>query len=259
LINLKTLRLEKNDNVLTVWLNREDKANAINLEMLKELITLADWLREQSEIKFVVFTNGGKTFSAGFDLNQFSEFMEKDQKSPQHSRLVQISGQEMMRKIENIEQVTISAIRGSAYGGGVCLIMATDFRLMTDNSVLNLPETNVGIFLGWGGTSRLVNAVGAVKAKEMIMMCEDVTAEECHKLGLINKVVSSENIDCEVKQIIEKIHSKGQLSIRLAKKTVNSSIAHNVGDILVSEPELFERVTISNETQQLINSFKQNS
>ncbi|MEC5424806.1 enoyl-CoA hydratase/isomerase family protein [Virgibacillus sp. C22-A2] len=254
-MNFETIHLEKKNDVLWVWLNRENKVSTINLKMMKELIGLADWLREESEIKFVVFTNKGKLFSAGFDLYNFNEEIENKDEAPQFIRSMSIIGQELMRKLENLEQISIAALRGSAYGGGVAIAMTTDFRLMADGTVFNLPETNVGLFLNWGCTPRLVKAVGALKAKEIIMLCEDITSDECSHLGLVNKVVSTEKLDNEVDQLIEKIRGKGYYSIRMTKKLVNASIMANVGDVFINEPELAERVITSGETKEKVDKF----
>lgn len=251
----KTITLKQNHDVLKVTFNRVSKANAVNLEMIKELIQLADFLREESTIKFVVFTNSGKVFSAGADLVELNNVLENDVSSSENTRKMQLLGQEMMRKLENIEQITISAICGSAYGAGVAIAMTTDFRLMVDSAVLNLPETNVGVFLTWGCTPRLVKTIGAVKAKELIMLCEDISAEECLKIGLINQFVSRENMDEEVNRIIQKIRNKGSLSIRLTKKLVNAAIAVNFGDIFINETELVERVFVSGEPKEKIQEF----
>lgn len=251
----QTLNLQREEDVLTVTLNRENRANAVNLTMIKELIQLADWLREEREIKFVIFTNRGRLFSAGADLVELNEDIEDPARGSDYFRRMQSVGQEMMNKLERMEQITISALRGSAYGAGVAIMMTTDYRIMAESAVLNLPETNVGIFLTWGCTPRLVKAVGAVRAKELIMFCEDVSAEECKEIGFINKVVTADEMDDAVNQVIGKLRSKGNQSIRLSKKLVNASVAVNFGDIMITEPELVEKVVASGETEGKIQEF----
>lgn len=251
----QTLDLKQVNDVLEVTINRKGGANAVNLAMIKELIHLADWLREADEIKYVIFTNSGRFFSVGADLVEVAQDFNQAEVQPEGVRRMQILGQEMMRKLETLEQITFAAIQGSAYGAGVAIAMTTDFRYMTESSVLNLPETNVGLFLTWGCTPRLVKSIGAVKAKELIMLCEDVPAEECLQLGLINKVVPQETMMKEVHQTIEKLRRKGPLSIRLTKKLVNASVAPNIGDIFINEMELVERVAVSGEPAARMNDF----
>lgn len=256
MLKLTTLDLKMNEDVLTVTLDREEKHNAFNLQMIKDLISLADWLRENTEIKFVVFKSKGKFFSVGADLFELENNFNNESDSSGLLRRMQIMGQEMVRKLETLEQITISAVHGSAYGAGVVLPLTTDFRYMTESSVFNIPETNVGVFLTWGCTPRLVKAVGAVKAKEIIMLCEDIPAKECLEIGLINKIFASEEeMNSEIQNVIEKIRNKGQLSIRITKKLVNASVAPNFGDIFISEPELVERVASSGETEEKIRQF----
>lgn len=248
----ETLLVEQKEDVLYVYLNRPDRANAVNLKMMKELISLADQLNEKSDVRFVVFSNKGAIFSAGYDLYELNSFIEGDSQKP---NLMQKLGHELMRKLEQLDQITIAAMRGSAYGGGFAIAMTTDYRIMTEKSVLNLPETNVGLFLTWGCTPRLVKEVGATRAKEMIMLCEDYPANICHQLGIVNKVTTLELLDVEVGMYIRKIRKKGPLSIKLTKKLILAANAVNVGDVLVNEPELVDRVIASGETKRKIKSF----
>lgn len=251
----QTLDLKRENDVLEVILNHKNGANTVSITMLKELIQLADWLRDEKGINYVIFTNTGRFFSVGADLVELVNDFTQAEAQSENIRRMQIVGQEMMRKLESLEQITFAAIQGSAYGAGVAIAMTTDFRFMTESSVFNLPETNVGLFLTWGCTPRLVKSVGAVKAKELIMLCEDVSAEECLQLGLINKVVRKEEMKDVVFQTIEKLRRKGPLSIRLTKKLVNASVAPNFGDILINETELVERVAISGEPAAKMNEF----
>ncbi|NWQ41871.1 enoyl-CoA hydratase/isomerase family protein [Bacillus sp. EB106-08-02-XG196] len=251
----QTLDLKRENDVLEVILNHKNGANTVSITMLKELIQLADWLRDEKGINYVIFTNTGRFFSVGADLVELVNDFTQAEAQSENIRRMQIVGQEMMRKLESLEQITFAAIQGSAYGAGVAIAMTTDFRFMTESSVFNLPETNVGLFLTWGCTPRLVKSVGAVKAKELIMLCEDVSAEECLQLGLINKVVRKEEMKDVVYQTIEKLRRKGPLSIRLTKKLVNASVAPNFGDILINETELVERVAISGEPAAKMNEF----
>lgn len=256
--NYETLNLTQKEDTLVVKLHRPDKFNAVNSQMLKDLISLADWLRENNEIKYVIFTNEGKFFSVGADLFEVGEDLRNEEEAANDYRVLQIIGQEAIRKLENLEQITIAAIKGSAYGAGVAIATVTDFRYMVKDSVLNLPETNVGLFLTWGCTARLVNAVGALKAKELIMLCEDVTAEEALSAGLINEVCENSNsMDNEVDQLIEKLRGKGQHSIRLTKKLIHSSLSLNIGDIHLTEPELVGKVISVGETREKVEQFIQ--
>lgn len=253
--NYETLKLKKDNDVLTVTLDRGESANAVNTLMIRELIQLADWLREQPTVKFVVFTNEGKIFSAGADLYELYDDLPEVERSSDKLRSMQILGQEMMRKLESIEQVTIGALRGSAYGAGIAILMTTDFRVMQDTAILNLPETNVGIFLTWGCTPRLVKEVGALRAKELIMLCEDVTAEEAKAIGFINRVAAGDEVENEIQDYIGKIRSKGNQAIRMTKKLVQAANAVNFGDIMIGETELVEKVLVSGETREKMRGF----
>ncbi|REB08763.1 enoyl-CoA hydratase/isomerase family protein [Sporosarcina sp. BI001-red] len=251
----ETMELEQVEDVLTVTLNRKNNLNAMNLTMIKELIQLCDWLREERSVQYVVFTNQGRIFSAGADVFEMFEGMDDEDFKNEELRRMQLVGQEMIRKLESLEQITVAAINGSAYGGAVAIALTADFRLLTENSVLNLPETNIGLFLTWGCTPRLVKTVGALKAKEMIMLCEDISAEESVQWGLVNKVVAKEQLKQEVDSIIAKLRTKGSHSIRLTKKMINASAAPNFGEIVMTENELVEKVIVAGETKRKLEEF----
>lgn len=251
-LEFETLLVEQKEDVLYVELNRPRKANAVNLKMMEELITITDWLNEKKEVEFVVFSNKGTVFSAGYDLFELNNFIEEGSSK---TDLMQKLGHELMRKLEQLDQITVAAMHGSAYGGGFAIAMTTDYRIMTEQSVVSLPETNVGMFLTWGCTPRLVKEVGANKAKEMIMLCADYSASDCNQLGIINKVTTPEYLNNEVDAYIAKIRQRGSLSIKLTKKLILAAKAVNIGDILINEPTLVDYITATGETKRKINKF----
>ena len=248
------MRLEQGGDVLSVYIDREEKANTITIELIKEMISLADWLRESEEIKYVIFTNNGRFFSAGYNLYDLYKDV-KDVEDQHNLRLMQVLGQEMINKLENLEQVTFSAIRGSAYGGGVAIALTADFRIMADHTVLGLPETNIGMFLSWGCTPRLVRLVGATKAKELILFGGEITAEESCRLGIVNKVCPVNEVDSEVHQMISKLRTKGQQAISITKKLINASVSPNFGDILLTEPDLTKPIVYAGEITEKVEDF----
>lgn len=240
----ETLIVEKAEPVVTVTLNRPAKLNAISAQVLQDFSTLFDELRVDTETKFVIFTGAGRAFSVGLDLSEPAR-QESSKSAQAAGRLAQFQGHDFIRKLENLEQITIAAVNGYCLGAGLVLAMGCDFRIATSNASFGIPEANIGIFFTWGSTPRLVSLIGPTKAKEMIMTCDMIDAEEAFRIGLANRVVPAEQLMEATHELIDKIGSKAPLAIRITKKIVNAAAAPNFGDLYLCEPELVERVFLS--------------
>lgn len=232
--DFKTLSLEQAGDVLHVRLARSEKLNSVSTQMLKDLVALADCLTEATEIHYVIFGHEGKYFSAGADLGLVREMVE----NPDAMRLHQNIAHEMMKKLTNLEQITFAAIEGSAYGAGVAIAMTCDFRVMSDEAVLSLPETKRGMFLTYGSTPRLVQTVGLAKAKELIMFAEDVPAQQCKEAGVVQDVVAKGEVLATIMGKVEKLRTKDWRSVRIAKRVANASVPPEFGNMILTEPEL---------------------
>ncbi len=250
-----TLLLEENPPVLRVTLNRPERANAFNTEMIGELTDLFTRLRGETGIRYVVFTGRGNIFSSGVDLVEAYSELQAGDSPHEKGRLGQLECHEFMKKLENLEQVTFAALNGPVYGAGFALSMACDFRVLADHAVMCIPEAKVGIFFTWGCTPRLVSMVGSAKAKELIMLCSEVDAPEALRLGLVNRVVPAGELFAEVDRMIGAIEGMGRLAVRMTKKIANAAAAPNFGDLYICEPELLERVVLSGEPAEKIREF----
>lgn len=235
-----TLVLEKAPPLATLTLNRPDKLNALNEEMLQELGQLLAELRADTAVRFVIITGEGRAFSAGVDLSQRGGPAEKNGVRHDEARLEQLAVHDLIRSLENLEQVTIAAVNGYCLGGGLVLAMACDFIIAAQDAVFGVPEANVGIFFVWGASARLSRLVGPSRAKEMIMTCENVTAEQALAIGLACKVVPREQLMEAAQAMVDTIADKSPLAIRLTKKLVNAASAPGHGDVYLVEPELVE-------------------
>ena len=246
----ETLILEERPPILKVIFNRPEKLNCLNHQMIQDLIDLTGELRFNRDIKYVVFTGKGRVFSSGMDLADLTTYADT-----LVARGSQMLGHDLITKIENLEQVTFAAINGPVIGGALTLAMACDFRIMADQAKASVPETARGIFYTWGSTPRLVNLVGPAKAKEIVMLCEDISAEEAYRIGLVSRVVPTDQIFEVIDKMIARLEHYGTLATRLTKKIINSSAAVSFGNIMVFEPELVEHTVLSGEPQEKIMSF----
>ena len=248
----ETLTVSQAEEIITVALNRPE-LNLFNQQMVEELIHVWHSLRHSTTARFVILTAQGNHFSAGADLKEIGE----GELSAVDARRLQLAGHEMMRSLENVEQVTVAALRGIVCGAGMAAAQACDFRIMSEDSYFVVPETNIGTYYTWGCTPRLVRMVGASKAMEIIMTCDPISAPEAYRLNLANKVVADDKVMEETQEFIAKIASKSPTCIRITKKIALGASMEGFGNMFVCEPELMQEVVYTGETREGIEAFVQ--
>ena len=251
----RDLIVERAGGVMTVTLNRPDKLNAMSMELLQELKDLLGELRADSVTRFVIFTGAGKAFCCGVEFTR--EEMDRRYARPElaNERLWQMFGQEFMYMMENLEQITVAAVNGAAVGAGLCLAMNCDFRVASEKAIFGIPEANLGIFFTWGATPRLTTLIGPSKAKELIMTCENIGAREAMAVGLANRVVPHDELMNACRELVGKMAVRGPLALRICKKIVNASSVARMADLFLCEPELVERLMISDDVKEGLNAF----
>jgi len=255
-MNYETLLVEKDGEVMTVVLNRPEKLNAVDDRMLEELTDLLGNLREETAIRTIIITGAGRAFSSGADLGSALQSSQGRSDAPYElARLQQLRGHELMQKIEKLEQVSIAALNGICVGAGLAIALACDFRIAAQDAVLGIPEAHVGIFFTWGCTSRLVRFIGPARAKELIMTCDELRPKEALMWGLINRVASQKDLISTTRAFADSIAKQGPLAVRMTKKIVNAASLQSLGDLWTCEPELVERIFLSNEPLEGFNAF----
>lgn len=252
--NYETIEIEDEKPVLRIFLNRPEKANAMNSVMNQELDDVISKIRHDQNYKFIVLRGNGKYFSAGADLKEISTAFENGELDSSWIRDDQLARHEFLRKFDTLDLITIAAINGPMRGAGFALAMVCDFRLMASSADAGLPEIDRGLFFSGGGTPRLVNLIGASKAKEVIMLGEPISADEAGNIGLVNQVVSDDALDRSVDELIEKLDKKSFTPLRLTKKIVNASIPR-FENLLMYEPELQEMSMFRGEVQEQMTEF----
>jgi enoyl-CoA hydratase/carnithine racemase len=246
----EAIKCEQAGEIVTVTLNRP-KLNLFNLKMIEELIEVWHSLRLNRTARFVILTAAGDHFSAGADLKEISETAF----TPEDGRYQQLLGHELMRSLENLEQVTVASLRGVVCGAGMAVAQACDFRIMAEDSFFVVPETQVGTYYTWGCTPRLVRMVGASKAMEIVMACDPIPAEEAYRLNLANKVVPKDSLEEATQAFIAKIASKSPTCVRITKKIALGASMEGFGNTFVCEPELMQEVIYTGETREGIEAF----
>jgi enoyl-CoA hydratase len=201
------------ESVAIITLNRPEKLNALNLETRKEISEAI----EKIQVRCLIFTGKGKAFAAGADIEELSRRTSFD--------YLEVSKYTtwLNQRIEELEIPTIAAINGYALGAGCELAMSCDIRIASEKARFGLPELNLGIMPGAGGTQKLPRLVGIGMAKKLIFMGEMIDASEAFRIGLIEEVVEHERLMDRALEIAGKIVRKPPLAIKLAKKAINAT------------------------------------
>jgi enoyl-CoA hydratase len=238
----ETLLVEVRDGLVIITVNRPDVRNAMNSQVTVDLRVALDELREDDGVGVVVFTGvGEEAFVAGADIGELRERTMLDGLAATTQRLYD--------EIEGFEKPTIAAVNGYALGGGCELAMACDIRVASENARFGLPETNLSIIPGAGGTQRLARLIGKGRAVEMILTGRMVDAAEAHDIGLVSKVVSQDELMDAARETAGQILSKGPLAVRLAKLAVQTGFETDLRTAQVIE-RLAQAVLYTSEDKQ---------
>lgn len=234
--------VDRDDKIVVVTLNRPEKRNPINEEMLSEFEQIVMSLRDDASSRAVILTGTGNSFCAGADLS-----MVKGVTDPaERQRLFALARKRRARLIgrtfplfENLEQVSIAAINGYAIGGGWGLALSCDFRLAVPGAQFWLPEVDLGVPLGIGTTSRLVSMVGIARAKEIIITGDRYTAEDLHSWGMINRLVAPETLIMAALDLAKRLIAKNPRAVAGSKLSVNAIAAVAAREVTTVQPDLF--------------------
>jgi enoyl-CoA hydratase len=213
----KTLLTSIEKNILVITINRPDKMNAINKDVMQELGEAIAELQSNPEIKSAIITgSGAKAFVAGADISQFTGL------SVDEGMQVAQKGHDVFNSIERSTKPVIAAVNGFALGGGCELAMACHFRIASENAKFGQPEVNLGLIPGYGGTQRLVQLIGKGRALEALMTGNMIDANTALQFGLVNHVVPSEELIPKAISILEVINSKAPLAIAKCIESANA-------------------------------------
>ena len=238
----ETILTSVEENVGTITINRPDVRNALSTQVLGDIRGALAEFRHDDEVGVVVFTGAGdRAFAAGADINELRERTFLD-------ALASLM-QAVYDEIEDYEKPTIAAVNGLALGGGCELAMACDIRIASENARFGQPEVNLSIIPGAGGTQRLARLVGKGKATEMILTGEIIGAEEAHRVGLVTRVISCDELVDAVRETARSIMSKGPLAIRLAKLAIRTGFETDLRTGLVIE-RLAQAVLLTSEDKR---------
>jgi len=219
------------DNVGWIRLNRPEVLNALNLQLVSELVTVLTEMDRDDHVRCMVITGNEKAFAAGADIPEMAEASSVEM-------LIQDQFAEWDR-IRKLAKPLIAAVNGYALGGGCELAMACDLIVASETAVFGQPEILLGIMPGAGGTQRLTRAIGKVRAMEMVLTGRSMTAREALQAGLINRVVPPELVEAEAMNLAKKIAQQPPVAVRVAKQAVLKAMDTTLETGLDYEQKLF--------------------
>ena len=217
-----TLLTSIENQIFTVTINRPDKLNAINRDVMNDLDAVLDEIENNNEIKGVILTGAGqKGFVAGADITEFLGL------SKEEGQAMAQKGQDIFFRIENNRKPIVAAVNGFALGGGCELAMACHFRIASENAKFGQPEVNLGLIPGYGGTQRLVHLIGKGRALELLLTGNMVDAQTALQYGLVNHVVPQEELLQKARTILTLITAKAPLALGKCITAANAAYTGN--------------------------------
>jgi enoyl-CoA hydratase len=230
----ENLLVERKNAIAYIAINRPKVLNALNRATMSELQTVFTQLRDDHEIRVVILTGAGeKSFVAGADIGE----LEKN--NPVEAKEYTHRGQAVLDLIENLGKPVIACINGFALGGGCELAMACTIRLAGENAKLGQPEVKLGIIPGYGGTQRLPRLVGRGVALQLLLTGEMITAQEAHRIGLLNEVVPAGQLIARAEAIAQAIMKNAPLAVQYCLEAVNHGMELTLKEGLYLEATLF--------------------
>lgn len=215
----QTLLTDLQEGTLVITVNRPDKLNALNKDVIEELGRVMEEVYTNADIKAAILTGAGeKAFVAGADISEFTSL-----DAAGGSALAEKGQKNVFDKIENSPKPVIAAVNGFALGGGCELAMACHFRTAGEGAKFGQPEVNLGLIPGYGGTQRLTQLVGKGKCMELMMTGDMVGADEAKALGLVNHVFPAAELLDKTKAIAQKIQTKAPVAIAKVIACVNDA------------------------------------
>ncbi len=253
----KTLKIdEREEGISIITLNRPERLNAINFELIEEFLDYLDYLENNYDINVVILTGEGRAFSAGLDLKDMGSLSSNElYKTDPRFRYLQTKDSikvgfmlqrritQIMIKLRKIPQPVIAAIKGPAYGGGLALSLAADIRIAGESSVFCNAFIKIGVSgADCGSTYWLPRVIGFSDAAEIIYTGKDVDAKEAERIRLVSRVVPDSNILEEALIIARNMINKSVLGLRLTKQALN---------INIDAPSLESAIELENQTQNV--------
>lgn len=239
--------------VAILTLNRPGKLNALNNELISELLRALDRIELDEAVRVVVITGAGRAFSAGADIAEFQQHMKAGPAAAVAHFMR--PGHRMTRRVESFSKPVIAAVNGIAFGGGCELTESVHIALAAEGATFSKAEINIGIMPTFGGTQRLPRNVGRKAAIELILTGRVFDAKEAAELGLINRVVPDANLLADALNLADEIASKPPLTLAAALAAIHRGMDASIDDGLAIEEAAFARIVPTHDALEGVAAF----
>ena len=251
-MNFENILFEKKNAIAYVTVNRPKVLNALNMATMDELRAAFHDIKNDKEVRVVILTGAGdKAFIAGADIGELAQNDAVTAKEYTHR------GQSVLNLIENLGKPVIACINGFALGGGCEIAMACTMRLASETAKLGQPEVKLGIIPGYGGTQRLPRLVGKGIAMQLLLSGEMISAQEAHRIGLVNEVVAPADLSSRAEAIAQKIIANGPLAVQYTMEAVNKGMEMPLAEGLYLEAVLFGAACATEDKKEGTSAFLQ--
>jgi enoyl-CoA hydratase len=246
----QTLLFDVRDSLAFVTVNRPEKLNALNDQVMAELTLVAERITVEPDIRGAIITGSGpKAFIAGADIGDLSR------QGPFDGKARAMRGQAVLRRLETCGKPVLAAVNGFALGGGCELAMACHLRVASENARFGQPEVKLGIAPGYGGTQRLPRLVGKGIALQLILSGEMIDAQEAYRIGLVNKVVPAADLMAESEKLMRGILAMAPLAVRLCLEAVDQGYEMTLDEGLLLEANHFGLLAATHDMKEGTTAF----
>jgi enoyl-CoA hydratase len=246
----QTLLVDVRDGIATVTVNRPDKLNALNDQVVADLRAAVAALKADPAVKGVILTGAGpKAFVAGADIGDLAKQGVLD------GRERALSGQAVLNALETMGKPVLAAVNGFALGGGCELAMACHIRIAGENAKFGQPEVKLGITPGYGGTQRLPRIVGKGRALHLLLTAEMIDAQEALRIGLVTKVVPADQLMAEAVKLMRGIVANGPVAVALTIEAVHQGLEMTLAEGLQLEANAFGLVASTQDMKEGLTAF----
>jgi enoyl-CoA hydratase len=244
------VRIERDDELAIVYIDREDKLNALNGDVFQQLGQAFDSLRYDDDVLGVLVTGvGSKAFAAGADIEELAEM------DPLTAIQISRTGQGVFRSMERFPKPVLGVVNGYALGGGCELALACHLRIAGDNARFGFPEVGLGIIPGYGGTVRLARLIGLGRAVELLLTGDMIDADTAKQYGLVSKILPQEGLMGGGKEMMRRVTKNGPLAVRMALEAVYRAQDTALAEALTFESSLFGLLASTDDLREGMTAF----
>ncbi|RMH23180.1 MAG: enoyl-CoA hydratase [Gemmatimonadetes bacterium] len=248
--DLQYIRVEWDEDLAVVYVDRQEKLNALNAEVVQELGRVFNDLRDDDHVRGIILTGAGeKAFVAGADIGELAKM------DPLGGVKVSRDGQQVFARIERFPKPVLAAVGGYALGGGCELALACHLRIASENARFGLPEVGLGIIPGYGGTLRLARLIGLGRAIELTLTGRMIEARRAEEIGLVSAVVPRDELLDRAKALMREITKNGPVAVRLALESIYLALDSSPGNAMRFESALFGLLASTDDMREGMTAF----